>query len=80
MGLHKTATSSFQETCRVNSEILEKQGYSYPIFSSDQYRNIITGDHSPAIFSLFTEQPELFYKNIWAGIEDYEILNNDYLL
>ncbi len=65
VGLHKTATSSIQETFACNQEALSKQGFYYPIFESDSNKRII--NHSVPFYSVYCEQPELYPVNILNG-------------
>ena len=51
MGLHKTATTSFQATCSKNAEELSKQNYLYPVFINKENRKEIY-NHSIPIFSV----------------------------
>ncbi len=81
MGFHKTATTSFQETCKHNISALYNQGYIYPLFDSAAYgadwpRNF--SNHGHAIYSIFCEDPRKYNPNICMGINDYEKLHSDY--
>ena len=56
-GFPKTASSSFQATCRINKDLLQDTGITYPYFtcSANKQRKY---NHSYPIISLFTEEPE----------------------
>lgn len=60
VGLHKTATSSIQETLANNLDTLKNNGFIYPIFTMNN-NNIV--NHSIPIFSCFTENPEDYHIN-----------------
>jgi len=80
MGFHKTATSSFQATCKANVSRLGAQGVSYPLFNSEQIKQSNIENHSIPIFSVFTEHPEIYHMNIRWKVGDIEGLNDDYLV
>ncbi len=79
MGLHKTASSSFQESCKLNKEKLAHQGYVYPIFNTSflPMRDIV--NHSIPIYSLFCEDAKKYYVNKKHGIVDIENMHKDYM-
>ena len=54
MGFHKTASTSFQETCRFNLDKLSELGYLYPLFHL--FDNPTTSNHSMPICSVFAKQ------------------------
>ncbi len=70
VGLHKTATKSFQETCSINREKLEKQGFYYPIFHLDHR---LINNHSIPFYSLFSNQPEQYHVNIGWAVDANEV-------
>jgi hypothetical protein len=78
LGFHKTATSSFQETCKKNAEELSRQGYLYPIFVNIENQYMVA-NHSIAISSLFREAPELYHMNLTWRIQDVKRVNKGYL-
>ena len=68
VGLHKTASSSFQATCAKNKELLQKNGLTYPIFSCEAAKKTRIKNHSFPIKSLFTENPADFGHNKKWGV------------
>ena len=81
LGLHKTASSSFQETCRRNRGLLSSFGVTYPIFNclvAKKNKSSIF-NHSVPIYSLFCENPRNYHMNIrWNVIDQIEEVNNSY--
>jgi len=76
VGLHKTATSSFQATCGKNHEALADQGFIYPGFQIDDQRIF---NHSIPIYSLFCEDPESYNFHQRSGTaHDTQRLNAAY--
>ncbi|WP_136483225.1 hypothetical protein [Vibrio sp. H11] len=75
VGLHKTATSSIQETLAKNIDILQSNGIDFPIFDMNGI-NVI--NHSIPIYSLFHEEPNEYHINKRFSI-DVEFQNNIYL-
>ncbi|MGZ7160613.1 MAG: hypothetical protein ACXVHR_09070, partial [Methanobacterium sp.] len=69
VGLHKTGTSSIQETLfsEINNKLLEKKDYLYP---KSWYLN-----HSIPIYSAFCDDPEGYYENSRKGYSIAEIKN-----
>ena len=57
MGFGKTASSSFQETCKINKDLLEGSRITYPIFTFSG-RKRESYNHSFVLISLFAENPE----------------------
>lgn len=80
MGLHKTATSSFQHTCKNNIDNLKSQGYVFPLFDciQNKQQNHIA-NHSVPIFSCFTPNPSNYHMNIRWQIENVHLANSSYL-
>lgn len=74
MGLHKTASTSIQNTCADNSKILKKKGIHYPVFN---YQQIKITNHSIPFFSLFAPKPQNYHINIKWGV-DPEDVNREY--
>lgn len=74
VGMHKTATSSFQLTASHNAKILSEIGFLYPIFNV-RGRNIV--NHSIPIYSLFCENPSEYHINVRWGL-DYKSANEVY--
>lgn len=73
LGLHKTATSSFQTSCARNQGRLSKQGYAYPLFSCGLQEIQPFENHSIPIYSLFCSQPENYQVNIRLRITDNKL-------
>ena len=71
VGLHKTASSSFQVTCAKNVARLRDNGITYPLFNCAHANIQNIQNHSIPIFSLFTEQPQEYRIN-----KQPNILNN----
>lgn len=76
VGLHKTATSSFQITCGANRQQLKKQSIHFPQFHIDKRK---INNHSVPIFSLFCDQPEKYNTNIkWGYSNQIDRVNAAY--
>ena len=54
VGLHKTASTSFQETCKHNQELLNDRGFNYPELFSPK-GGVRTANHSIALFNIFSK-------------------------
>lgn len=71
VGFSKTATSSFQETCKANKDKLLEQGFLYPIFTING--KIAQGFESPAhntaILNIFSHNRDEIYSNIKFGLD-----------
>jgi len=78
IGLHKTASTSLQESCAVNHGSLASQNIHYPVFScyGTSYQSI--HNHSIPLFSLFTASPQAYAVNIYWGVNDIKVVNNNY--
>lgn len=80
MGLHKTATTSFQSTCAKNLDKLLTQGYFYPSF---KYNKVEKGrdqfNHSGPIVSCFGPDPESYGFNIESKVKNIGLANAEYL-
>lgn len=72
VGVHKTATTSIQESFGEGSKILASNGYLYPIFSRN---NDIIVNHSEVFYSLFCEKPESYHMNIKKGFTSRKLIN-----
>ena len=80
LGLHKTATTSFQETCANNSEILEKNGITYPIFQCSAANQLKIINHSIPIFSLYFGKPYQYHINKrWGVAWQARAINSSYM-
>lgn len=76
VGLHKTATSSIQQTLARNAGALSKQNFFYPIFSRHDEAII---NHSIPFYSLYSSHPEHYHINIKNGDNRIiELANGDY--
>lgn len=75
VGLHKTGTSSIQETffSEINNKLLETKDYLYP---KSWYSN-----HSIPVYSAFCDDPENYHINIKRGysFEEIKSVNKRYL-
>ena len=71
LGLHKTASTSFQATCANSIDSLRDAGITYPIFSCSSANKPNIRNHSIPIYSLFSEEPEYYHINLKWGIESY---------
>ena len=78
MGFHKTATSSFQETCKQNVELLKNRGIIYPLFNSTHIDIKDIANHSIPIYSMYSEDPKKYHINIRHNVSNVYKLNNDY--
>ena len=72
LGLHKTATTSFQATCSKNRDELLKQGFLYPLFSCGDNAIPPFDNHSIPLFSLFSSEPERYPVNIRLGLNNLD--------
>lgn len=78
LGLHKTATTSFQATCASNGDELLKQGFLYPLFSCGKSDIAPFDNHSIPLFSLFTKNPEHYPVNISLGLKNLDQIHQLY--
>ena len=80
LGLHKTASSSFQQTCSRNINLLKSFNITYPYFTcSAANENLIT-NHSIPIYSLLCKNPEEYHINIkWNVSDQIKQVNKSYL-
>ena len=74
VGLHKTGTTSIQNTLfsKMNSKFLEDNGYLYP--------KHWPSNHSIPLYSSFCNHPEKYHINIKKeqGIEEIKKINKEY--
>lgn len=77
MGLHKTASSSFQDTCAKNKDLLLSQGYIYPEFTDAEASRSFKANHSHPILSQFSTNPARLHGNIRMKIKDVAKFNKD---
>ena len=79
VGLHKTASTSFQSTCGNNIDLLQDAGITYPWFSCAAANKSRICNHSIPIFSLFTENPGNYHINKrWGILSDIKEVNSAY--
>ena len=75
VGLHKTASTSFQATCGKNRTLLKSRGYDYPsLFNSDG--GVRTENHSIALFNIFSKSRMNYHQNAGKGMR---LIENDVL-
>ena len=81
LGLHKTASSSFQQTCASNREALGQAGLLYPIFRCEQAQpqRLKINNHSVPLRCLYEKNPENYHinkrwkiKNLKRAIQQYK--------
>jgi len=81
LGLHKTASSSFQQTCASNRKLLAKQGLHYPLFACEHShpKRLKINNHSVPLRSLYDQKPQNYHINkrwkitrLKDAIADYE--------
>lgn len=65
LGLHKTASSSFQKTCASNRKMLGKQGLFYPLFACEHSRpkRLKINNHSVPLRCLYDQNPKNYHIN-----------------
>ena len=79
VGLHKTASSSFQRTCAENIDLLQENGVTYPLFSCSAANKPKIENHSIPIVSLLTEKPENYHINKrWRVSSEINEVNSSY--
>ena len=81
LGLHKTASSSFQQTCAANRRCLDSHGLHYPLFACQysQPKRLKINNHSVPLRSLYDQKPQNYHINkrwkvtrLKDAIADYE--------
>ncbi|MGM0855825.1 MAG: hypothetical protein ACQEW0_01920 [Pseudomonadota bacterium] len=78
IGFHKTASSSFQYTCKSNVEKLKQLGFNYPLFNSDKIRRKNIENHSIPLTYIFGYNLERYHVGIKNGVSDIQGLISDY--
>lgn len=81
LGLHKTASSSFQQTCAQSRNLLEKAGICYPRFHCrfGDYPSSDIQNHSIPIYSSFSRAPKKYLPNIkWSVGPHIKLVNAEY--
>ena len=80
IGLHKTASTSFQRTCSRNINLLKSFDITYPIFTCSAANRFSIENHSIPVYSLFCKEPERYHMNITMNISDQiKQVNQSYL-
>lgn len=78
IGVHKTASTTIQNTFFNERSKLEEAGILYPEFKID---NIVISNHSIPLYSLFCEEPEKYHINVCYGYttnKTIQQLHNNY--
>ena len=71
VGLHKTASTSFQITCRNNRQALAQSGFNYPnLFDLNGGKR--TANHSCALFNLFSGSRLNYHLNAGKDVHSIE--------
>ena len=78
IGLHKTASSSFQLSCAENRTALQKQNIFYPFFHCPGTSHNKINNHSVPLFSLYTTHPEHYPVNLSWGVQNLKEVNKSY--
>ena len=71
VGFHKTASTSFQETCAKNRDLLLDRGFNYPKLFSKQ-GGVQTANHSIALFNVFSRSRLNYHVNAGKNILSIE--------
>lgn len=79
LGFHKTASSSFQDTCKQNRRAIAKQGVTYPLYKTNVNWRSVISNHSMLFCSPFLENPEKYQLNVMHNIKNVDALNKHYL-
>ncbi len=69
-GLHKTATTSFQQCCYDNRNYLRKLGINYYSFFCKPKNQFNIINHSIPIYTIFAKKPEYYHVNINWNLGD----------
>ena len=69
LGLPKTASTSFQQTCKKNKELLRINGLTYPIFSTAG-RELLLSNHGQPIAILLAKNPIKDHRIIDWGVSN----------
>ena len=78
-GLHKTATSSFQECCYKNREYLRSLGLNFNSFFCEQKNQYNLINHSIPLYTLFSENPQFYHINLsWKVTDALEDIKSSY--
>lgn len=79
LGLAKTSSTSFQDTCLANQKSLLDQGFYYPSFTLENNKSIHIANHSHPINSIYAKEPENILFNIQHKTDDITKRNQHYL-
>jgi hypothetical protein len=78
IGVHKTGSTSIQESLGKIRDVLISHGYLYPVFDID---GTTINNHSIPLFSLFSKNPQSYHPNISRGydsMDKIQILHESY--
>ncbi len=80
LGLHKTASSSFQQTCASNRKFLGKQSLHYPLFACEHSRpkRLKINNHSVPLRCLYDQNPRNYHINKRWKINRLDEVIRDY--
>ena len=80
LGLHKTASSSFQQTCASNRKLLGKQGLHYPLFACEHShpKRLKINNHSVPLRCLYDQNPKNYHINKRWKIRSLDEAIRDY--
>ena len=78
IGLHKTASSSFQLSCASNQAELLRQKIAYPLFACAGTSQKEIENHSIPLFSLYTQDPSQYPINLRWQVPNLEVTNESY--
>ena len=78
IGLHKTASSSFQLSCARNRSTLLKQNLNYPLLDCPGTSHQKINNHSIPLYSLYTSHPEHYPVHLRWGVHDFQPVNRSY--
>lgn len=80
LGLHKTASSSFQQTCASNRKLLAKEGLHYPLFSCvySRPKRLKINNHSVPLRSIYDRNPRNYHINMRWNIQQIDEAIHDY--
>ena len=79
LGLHKTASTSFQSTCKRNENLLKSFDITYPTFKCSAKNKNSVINHGIPICSLFHQEPKKAPVNIrWNICDKIDEINTSY--
>jgi hypothetical protein len=68
IGLHKTASTSFQRTCELNREAILAAGFCYPALETGNRK--LRGNHSVPFFNAFSASRAAYHMNAGMSMEE----------